>query len=136
MSSQQTRQSAEALAAKQKGPLAYYDFLAANGEIRLDPHQRVALQPLQNLHDKLISSGPLYLDPPSSSSSSNSNRSNSSIGLMKILKGFFGAGEPVESARENVREMPREGWPKGLYMFGDVGCGKTFLMDLFFECCP
>ena len=21
-------------------------------------------------------------------------------------------------------------------MFGDVGCGKTFLMDMFYECCP
>ncbi|OXV08935.1 hypothetical protein Egran_03302 [Elaphomyces granulatus] len=26
--------------------------------------------------------------------------------------------------------------PKGLYMFGDVGCGKTMLMDLFYETLP
>lgn len=24
----------------------------------------------------------------------------------------------------------------GVYMFGDVGCGKTFLMDMFFAQCP
>jgi peroxisome-assembly ATPase len=26
--------------------------------------------------------------------------------------------------------------PKGLYMYGDVGCGKTMLMDLFYDTLP
>ncbi|KAG8176053.1 hypothetical protein JTE90_006834 [Oedothorax gibbosus] len=26
--------------------------------------------------------------------------------------------------------------PKGLYLFGSVGCGKTMLMDMFYENCP
>lgn len=35
----------------------------------------------------------------------------------------------------NVTQIP-ENLPKGLYMHGDVGCGKTMLMDLFFDTLP
>lgn len=31
---------------------------------------------------------------------------------------------------------PPSGLPKGLYLFGSVGCGKSFLMDLFYAHLP
>jgi protein AFG1 len=42
---------------------------------------------------------------------------------------LFGAKKPAKSA------IP-DNLPKGLYMYGDVGCGKTMLMDLFFDTLP
>eukprot|EP00002_Diphylleia_rotans_P038413 TRINITY_DN8739_c0_g1_i1.p1 TRINITY_DN8739_c0_g1~~TRINITY_DN8739_c0_g1_i1.p1 ORF type:complete len:482 (+),score=85.87 TRINITY_DN8739_c0_g1_i1:49-1494(+) len=32
--------------------------------------------------------------------------------------------------------MKKSGPPKGLYLYGGVGCGKTMMMDLFFDCVP
>lgn len=51
-------------------------------------------------------------------------------------KGFFGSffgGEDVKA--KGRAEIPPE-VPKGIYMFGDVGSGKTMLMDLFYETIP
>lgn len=47
---------------------------------------------------------------------------------------FFGSlfGGSKKAAKSTIPEN----LPKGLYMYGDVGCGKTMLMDLFFDTLP
>lgn len=49
----------------------------------------------------------------------------------KSLFSFFGGGK----SKSVVQDIP-EDLPRGLYLYGDVGSGKTMLMDLFYDTLP
>jgi cell division protein ZapE len=84
------------------GPMPAYRARRAAGELKPDPMQELAAEKLQMLHRALLS----YRRP-----------SNGNGGGWRALLGLGGAA-PVR--------------PKGLYLFGGVGRGKSMLMDLFF----
>ena len=48
-----------------------------------------------------------------------------------ILSSLFGDNTAKRTKPENPSDVP-----KGIYMFGDVGSGKTMMMDLFYETLP
>lgn len=50
----------------------------------------------------------------------------------KSVFSFFGGGGPKKAA---IGDIP-EDLPRGLYLYGDVGSGKTMLMDLFYDTLP
>jgi cell division protein ZapE len=94
------------------GPIAALNALLDSGELRPDPVQRAAAERLQVLHDELYD----YVLAPRPASEP---------------KGFlgrlgFGGGRKAES------KPP----PRGLYIFGPVGRGKSMIMDLFFDTAP
>ncbi|KAB8069947.1 AFG1-like ATPase-domain-containing protein [Aspergillus leporis] len=113
----------EDAAGLQGGPLKEYDLRVQQGRLRDDPYQRQIIGKLQDLYERLrnyhppaiVHPNPESLDPQSKSS-------------------FFGSlfGRSKAKAKLVIPET----LPKGLYMFGDVGCGKTMLMDLFYETLP
>ncbi|MSU88526.1 cell division protein ZapE [Rhodobacteraceae bacterium 2CG4] len=78
----------------------------ASGALRDDPAQRLAVEKLALLESRLAGYEPAQ--------------------PRKVLLGLFGWGRE----RMENREVP------GLYIYGDVGRGKSMLMDLFFQTAP
>ncbi len=87
------------------GPLSAYRAKLSQGELSTDPAQAVAAERLQDLWAKLRG-----YDPP----------------LQPEPSGFVGR----LFRRRAVDEAPAG--PNGLYLVGEVGRGKSMLMDLFF----
>lgn len=104
----------------------YYDYLEVTSEesnrasdhpIKFDPRQEAVAIKLQKLYDKLQAeieeqkehAHELIIDPTEEES---------------LFTQIFGSDDP------NAHML------KGFYIHGSVGCGKTMLMDLFYESCP
>ncbi|ANB14239.1 Afg1p [Sugiyamaella lignohabitans] len=50
---------------------------------------------------------------------------------------FGGLFSKMFSSKNRVESLkPAPDHPKGIYLYGDVGCGKTFLMDMFYTTVP
>ena len=108
---------------QQTGPIPEYDSRVHSGRLRDDKHQRNLIEALQDLHETLLS----YERPPVVRPSLES--------LTPQKRGFLSSMLASRKTRPpDIR--PYDHLPKGLYMFGDVGSGKTMLMDLFYETLP
>ncbi|SDB73415.1 cell division protein ZapE [Belnapia rosea] len=93
----------------QDGPLPAYRARVAAGLLKPDTAQALAAETLQELWHRLRGYDP-HPEAPAEA-------------------GFFARF----IRRKPVPEAP-EGTPQGLYLVGEVGRGKSMLMDLFFEC--
>ncbi|KAK4099280.1 hypothetical protein N658DRAFT_498654 [Parathielavia hyrcaniae] len=102
------------------GPIQEYDRRVDSGVLRNDEHQRGIVQSLQHLHEELWH----YDAPPVIQPTLESLKPN------KSLFSWFGGGK-----KSAFRAIPGN-LPRGLYLYGDVGCGKTMLMDLFYDTLP
>jgi cell division protein ZapE len=91
-----------------QGPLVAYRAMIAGEAITADPSQRMAIERLQDLWVKLRGYDPTPLPM---------------IGRTGLLSRFL-RRKPTEGA-DDTR-------PHGLYLVGEVGRGKSMLMDLFF----
>ncbi|KAF5670852.1 putative AFG1-ATPase family protein [Fusarium heterosporum] len=105
------------------GPIPEYDRRVATGRLRNDEHQRGIIQNFQNLYHELERYDAPPVEHPSIESLKPTKKS--------ILSSLFGGG----SSKTAIKDIPSN-LPRGLYLYGDVGCGKTMLMDLLYETLP
>jgi len=81
-------------------------------EYILDEHQVTIIDKLEKLHAKLKAYEPTPVVQPG------------------LLSRWFGGSPPASDMRKRPDNAPR-----GAYLYGSVGCGKTMLMDLFYDTC-
>ncbi|KAI5118026.1 hypothetical protein M0805_004891 [Coniferiporia weirii] len=97
-------------------PRSQYHRLVSSGALRKDDHQEEIIGKLQALHEQLES----YEQPPVPEAKQASS----------LLSRLFSKAEPEPTAG------PAVDVPQGLYLYGDVGTGKSMLMDLFYDTLP
>ncbi|OLN97457.1 Protein AFG1 [Colletotrichum chlorophyti] len=105
------------------GPIQEYDRRVDEGLLRNDEHQRGIIQSLQHLHDELVN----YTAPEVQKPTLESLKPAKSV-----FGSWFGGSKPAQAT---IGAIPSN-LPRGLYLYGDVGSGKTMLMDLFYDTLP
>lgn len=106
-----------------QGPIPEYNARVKAGRLRDDAHQRNLIQELQHLHDNLMGYKPPKVVMPTIETLKPKKKS--------LLGSLFGSGGGEAMSLDISPSLP-----KGLYMYGDVGSGKTMLMDLFYDTLP
>lgn len=112
---QSTQAATGAIFPPSLSPLEQYDKDVKEGKIRNDEHQRKVLGNLNSVYEQLVT----Y------------HRRDAVDAERKRSGGGFFARLLGSSVK-----MSTEIGPKGIYMYGDVGCGKTMLMDMFYRTVP
>ncbi|SGZ53304.1 CIC11C00000000961 [Sungouiella intermedia] len=106
-------------------PIERYDQKVAEDLLKDDPYQRKIILNLSILHGKLETYKAPVVETP------NVENLKPKIGVAKYFESFFGKGKK----EVDIQDVPQNEI-KGIYLWGDVGCGKTMLMDLFYLTVP
>ncbi|KAF3152104.1 hypothetical protein TWF225_006341 [Orbilia oligospora] len=142
------------------GPIDKYKELVSEGKLRDDDHQRKIVVKLQDLHDQLVNYDPPvvvhpHIEPPNQKKGLLSSFFGASkdpkadqdkhsregnvvfsydTSIAPKIFDFSGLFQPKTIIPKT--EYDPENTPLGLYLHGDVGSGKTMLMNMFYLTLP
>ncbi|PWW74353.1 AFG1-like ATPase [Tuber magnatum] len=106
------------------GPLDRYEMWVGEGRLKDDQHQRGIVQELQELHEKLkVYQLPSVVHP--------ALESLAPLPRISLLSALLQYKPPPPVSTRVPGDLPQ-----GLYLYGDVGSGKTMLMDMFYNTLP
>ena len=103
--------------------LEQYESLIQTGEIARDIHQIDALKELNRLREECIS----YFNKATNA------QSDLESSVSTIFSQLFSS---TPSWAYPSTTTPSSGLPRGVYLHGGVGCGKTYCMNLFYNSLP
>ena len=135
-------------------PNAAYQAAVTSGELREDVHQLAALNQLERLYQELLTWKPPPPPPPPPPPKESKwkgpqmdaygepigggtfytgvkNDEGSSGGLWSTLTGLLGSKEEDDEHKEPDLTSGVAA-PRGVYLYGGTGCGKSMMVDRFF----
>lgn len=110
------------------GPLARYRELVEAGAVSEDEQQLATLQSFDRLYRELVVYRPPGLAPAFTPRAAPAKKEESFWGSL-----FSSKPDPKPDIVHTPASVAS---PNGIYLYGGPGCGKTFMMDLFYETLP
>ena len=117
--------------------MSHYRRLVAEGKVKEDSHQLAALELLQSLHDEVVSGKSYEPTAPPKSQPVDTQQQQQQQQQSSSWGSFFSSSKPSPKPTSRPAAQPISGSvPKSIYLWGGTGCGKTFMMDLFYAQLP
>lgn len=109
-------------------PSDIYQLRVDSGSVKGDEIQHAALKLLDSLHEQYVDYDSIQHKTPIQNAATKTQNAG-------WFHSFFSSSQP-NIGQESDSYSHNNTVPNSLYLWGSTGCGKTYLMDLFYENLP